>query len=172
MALFFLVAFTACQGKGGQTKEVVAASEFEASASTEDGIQRMHTYNYSDTVSTDGHKYSYTIIREADENLPLVVDDEGTRYADNRYTLTIQRDGQSCFERSFTKGSFESYLSAEFLEKGLLDGMMYDSSLPGLNFAVSVTLPQSDMVEPLLLHVSTNGGLAIERDTRSENDFE
>ena len=48
---------------------------------------------------------------------------------------------------------------------------MLDSSLPGLCFAVSVTLPQSDMVEPLLLHVDANGGIVIERDTRSENDF-
>ena len=174
MSLGFLLVITlaACTGKTTQTSEQNAQGEFETENAAADGIQRMYVYDYSDTLSVDGHAYVCTIHREADESLPLVTDEEGNRYADNRYTLTIKRDGQPCFDRQFTKGTFASYLSSEFQEKGILDGMMCDRSMSGLCFAVSVTLPQSDMVEPLLLRVDPAGGISISRDTRSENDFE
>lgn len=172
LAFLLVTSLAGCRGKSQQPAEQSSLGEFETESVAADGIQRMHTYDYTDTLRIEGHTYACNIHREADVNLALVTDDEGNRYADNRYTLTIRRDGQPCFERQFTKGNFASYLSGEFQEKGILDGMMYDRSLPGLNFAVSVTLPQSDMVEPLLLRVDLNGGIAIERDTRSENDFE
>lgn len=174
LTLAFLLAtsLAGCQGKPSQTAQTSSLGEFETENAVADGIQRMHTYDYTDTLRLDGHTYVCTIHREADESLDHVTDEEGTQYADNRYTLSIRRDGQPCFERQFTKGSFASHLSAEFQQKGILDGMMCDHSLPGLSFAVSVTLPQSDMVEPLLLRVDTAGGIVIERDTRSENDFE
>ena len=161
-----------CKGRTEQTHEQSSSEEFIASTEQADGIQRMRPYDYSDTLRVGSHVYSYNIHRESDDALPLVVDDESTRYADNRYQLTIQRDGQSFFERSFSKGSFSSYLSKEFQEKGILDGMMCDRSVAGICFAISVTLPQSDMVEPLLLHIDTSGGISIERDIRSENDFD
>ena len=99
-------------------------------------------------------------------------DDEGILYADNVYALSILRDNAPFFSHRFTKAAFASHLSADFRQKGLLDGMMCDKSLPGINFAVSVSLPQSDMIEPLLLHIDRSGGIAIERDTRADNDFE
>ena len=163
LTLLLLFALSACVGKSNQIQEQTAPSEFEDENAVADGIQRMHPYDFPDTLHTGAHTYIYTIHREADESLPLVEDEEGTCYADNRYTLAIQCDGQTFFNRSFTKATFASYLSKEFLENGLLDGMV---------FAVSVTLPQSDMVEPLLLHVDNGGGISIERDIRSENDFE
>lgn len=172
LTLLLLFALSACAGKSSQMQEQTAPSEFEDENAAADGIQRMHPYDFPDTLRTGAHTYICTIHREADESLPLVEDEEGTCYADNRYTLAIQCDGQTFFNRSFTKATFASYLSKEFLENGLLDGMMLDKSLPGLVFAVSVTLPQSDMVEPLLLHVDNGGGISIERDIRSENDFE
>lgn len=173
-ALAFLLAtsLAGCSGKPQPAAEQSSQGEFDTESAAADGIQRMHIYDYTDTLRTDGHTYVCNIHREADESLEKVTDEEGNQYSDNRYTLSIQRDGQPCFEREFTKGTFASHLSAEFQQKGILDGMMLDRSLPGLCFAVSVTLPQSDMVEPLLLHVDANGGIAIERDTRSENDFE
>ncbi len=137
-----------------------------------DGVQRMTPYDFSDTLSIGTHRYAYTIHREAVDSLPTVQDEDGTVYADNSYHLTIRRDGQPLLDRHFTKRTFASYLSAEMRQRGILDGMMQDGSLPGLAFAISVSLPQSDMLEPLLLKVDANGGIAIERDLRSENDFE
>lgn len=171
VALCLLATLGACSGKGQQQQVVATPNEYESSADVAEGIQQMQPYNYSDTTEINGHIFHYTINRVADESLPPVVDDEGVTYLDNRYTLTILRDGQPYFERSFTKSSFESYLSTEFQQKGVLDGMIYDNSLPGLCFVASVTLPQSDMISPLLLHIGNDGAISIETDLRSENDF-
>ena len=174
LTLSFLaaLALTACTGRGSATTEAAPQGEFMVPSGASDGIQRMTPYHYEGTYEVGEHRYSYTIHREAVDSLPTVKDDDGTVYADNSYHLTVQRDGQPLLDRHFTKRSFASYLSAEMRQKGILDGMMQDASLPGLAFAVSVSLPQSDMLEPLLLKVDAAGGIVIERDQRSENDFE
>lgn len=152
--------------------ESAPQSEFLSDDAHSDGVQRMAPYDYADTLSIGAHRYAYTIHREAMDSLPTVKDEDGIVYADNIYHLTIRRDGQPLLDRRFTKRSFASYLSAEMRQRGILDGMMQDGSLPGLAFAISVSLPQSDMLEPLLLKVDASGGIAIQRDLRSENDFE
>ncbi len=163
---------SACTERRPATAETAPQGEFMSDDESSDGVQRMTPYDFSDTLSIGTHRYAYTIHREAVDSLPTVQDEDGTVYADNSYHLTIRRDGQPLLDRHFTKRTFASYLSAEMRQRGILDGMMQDGSLPGLAFAISVSLPQSDMLEPLLLKVDANGGIAIERDLRSENDFE
>lgn len=165
-----VLACAACTSKTSQTTGDASNGEYETNEEKADGIQRMHEYNYSDTLVIEGLTYNYSIHREASDSLPMVTDDEGTRYADNIYTLSLFH-GTDIAQFRFTKRTFASYLSPEFREKGILDGMMYDSSLPGLHFAVSVSLPQSDMFEPLLLTLDPNGGMSISRDERSEVDY-
>ena len=173
--LFLLTApaiIAACTQKQASQTESDNTGEYINAAEATDGVQRMHEYNFSDTVVVDGRQYIYKLHREASDSLPTVVDDDGTRSADNIYTLSIMAGGQQFFNRSFTKAAFASRLSNEFRQQGILDGMMFDNSLPGLTFAVSVSMPQSDMVEPLLLKVDRQGGIAIERDERSDADLD
>jgi hypothetical protein len=172
LSLLTALTLTACTGRRQTTTQTSSPSEYMVNDGKLDGVQRMNPYNFADTVTIGSHHYSYTIHREAVDSLPTVKDEDGTVYADNSYHLTVQRDGQPLLDRHFTKRSFASYLSAEMRQKGILDGMMQDASLPGLAFAISVSLPQSDMLEPLLLKVDAAGGIVIERDLRSENDFE
>lgn len=169
--IVMLLALASC---GGKSQQVASTNEMEGSAEEvyADGIQRLREYNYHDTLRTNGHTYIYTIHREYSDSLPTVTDDEGNRHADNIYTLTIASDGRTFFNRRFTKSTFASYLSAEMAQKGILDGMMCDTSLPGLRFAISVSLPQSDMFEPLLMQVDANGGISITRDERGDEAFE
>ncbi len=167
-AIFVLAA---CVNKPTTENAATGVNEYAAEGAKADGIQRMQPYNYADTVRIEGHTYVYAIHREASDSLPMVVDDEGTRYADNVYRLTIQADGHPYFDRRFTKGAFASYLSSDFRAKGILDGMMCDETLPAITFAVSVSLPQSDMMEPLLLRIDRQGGIAIQRDERGEADL-
>ena len=157
---------------GRNTSDATVNANASESVEPADGIQRMTVYDFTDTLRTDGKTYIYTVHREASDSLPLIIDEEGNRYADNIYTLTIRSGGKTVFQRRFTKATFNSYLSKEFQKKGLLDGMMCDKTLPGLRFAVSVSLPQSDMFEPLLMQVDTNGGIVITRDERGEAELE
>jgi len=174
--LFSLLAATlvlaGCKNKTAPETTQTGVNEYANAEEPVDGIQRMQEYNYSDTLRTEGHTYVYTIHREASDSLPQVADEEGTIYADNVYTLSVESDGQSFFNRRFTKQAFASYLSSDFRERGILDGMMCDESQSGLTFAVSVSLPQSDMFEPLLLRIDRQGGIAIERDERSDANLE
>lgn len=172
MVLSLTLGLMACGGKSSQTSAEATQNEFEQSDGNASTIQRMPSYHFSDTLHVDGHLYTYTIDRSASDSLPTVKDDEGITYADNVYSLSILKDQKPFFSRHFTKAAFASYLSADFRQKGLLDGLMCDRSLPGINFAISVSLPQSDMIEPLLLRIDPNGGIAIERDMRADNDFE
>ena len=167
-----LIALSACTGKPAQEASSTTNGEYEVNEGKTDGLQRMREYNFSDSVTIDGRLFVYSIHREASDSLPTVTDDEGTRYADNIYTLKIgQGQGEPTVYR-FTKRNFMSYLSSEFQHKGILDGMMFDNSLSGLCFAVSVSLPQSDMFEPLLLRIDPKGGMSITRDERSEVELE
>ena len=164
LALF--LSLTACGSKS--TAPSPSVSEYETSDDTPDGVQRMHEYHYADTLQAYGKIYRYDIRRTSSDDLPQVRDEEGTVFADNAYVLHIEQGGQAFFSRRFVKSDFDAYLSADFRAKGLLDGMMCDKSLSGITFAVSVSLPQSDMMEPLLLHVNKDGSIAIERDNRAE----
>ncbi len=169
--LMVMALLQACGSKTVSNESSVGANEYDTTTSV-DGIQRMTPYHYSDTIRTNGKAYTYTIHREASDSLPVVIDDEGNKYADNVYSLTIHQGGQTLFHRQFTKKTVASYLSTEFQQNGILDGMMCDKSLPGLRFAISVSLPQSDMFEPLLLQVDTSGGMTISRDERGEAELE
>lgn len=172
LALWLAAALVACGGKTLTTTEQTTPSEFEEVAEGSGEVMRLRTYDFEDTLTYNGQVYSYAIHRESDDQLPYVTDEEGQAFADNRYTLTIRQGDNVCFQRQFTKSSFASYLSRDIQEHGILDGMVYDRELPGLCFAVSVSLPQSDMVEPLLVRVDLSGGIMISPDTRNENDFE
>ncbi len=160
-----------CGGSTPKTETTTGSNEYAVDESASDGIQRMPEYNYSDSINVGGKTFNYTIHRCASDSLPTVTDDEGTIYADNEYTLTLSR-GNDFSQFRFTKHNFASYLSSEFRKKGILDGMMCDKSLPGLRFAVSVSLPQSDMFEPLLLTIDPNGGMTITRDERSDAELD
>ena len=115
-----------------------------------------------------GANYTVNIERVSVDSLPMVKDETGQEFVDNRITLTIQRsDSTVFFKKSFTKGSFSSYLDESFRRRALLSGMIYHKTEGSeLMFAVSVSLPESDdEFIPLELAVNSQGNIAIKRDT-------
>ena len=165
------ILLAAC-GRGSKPAEALVGQGDMEVSDTISGIQRMRTYDYSDSIRQGSHLYVYTIHREACDSLPMVTDESGYIFADNIYQLTILKDGQPFVRRRFTKSSFAHLLSADFRKQGILDGFMCDTSQPGLHFAVSVSYPQSDMYEPFLLTFDEQGGMVLERDTRSDIEAE
>ena len=167
-ALCLVVLMTlSCGRQKPQADELVGQGDMEV-ADLQEGIQRMRTYDYSDSLRVGSHFYKYHIHREACDSLPMVKDEAGYVFADNIYRLTILKDGQPFVNRRFTKAAFAHLLSADFLRQGILDGFMCDTSQPGLRFAVSVSYPQSDMYQPFLLLIDERGGMSIVQDTRSD----
>lgn len=162
-----MTATTGCRNATPAPAEEQHQDDYVADTSSPKGVQRMNDYEFTDTVRHAGHTYIYTVERHASDSLPQVTDDDGVVFADNTYRLRIRRDGQPFVDRRFTKAAFENYLPDEMRRRGVLDGMMCDTSRAGLCFAVSVSLPQSDMYQPLVINIDAAGGIAIERDTQS-----
>lgn len=154
------LAFCACNDKSGQ-KEGQSTANTERQASE----HRMKDYDLTDSVTLGSHLYVYTIHRQADDSLKVVVDENGDKFVDNYYDLTIVRDGANFFRRRFTKLSFGSQLDESFRKNGILDGFRYMSAKEGkLTFGVCVSYPESDMSEPFLLTVGPDGSFTLEPD--------
>lgn len=127
---------------------------------------RMKNYDLTDSVTMGNHLFVYSIHREADDSLKVVIDENGDKFVDNFYDLTIKRDGAGFFRRRFTKLSFGSQLDETFRENGILDGFRFISAKEGkLTFGVCVSFPESDMSEPFLLTIGPDASFTLEPDT-------
>ena len=131
-----------------------------------DGVWELPNYAYSDTIMLGSHKVVYTITSEGVDDLPIVVDEDGVKYKDNRWQLVITKDGSQLFNRSFTKADFKSKLSEDFQKYGIMDGLRYNHAEEGkLYFNTCVSFPESDMSCPFLLIIGPDGSYTITPDT-------
>lgn len=127
---------------------------------------RMKEYNLKDSITLGSHLFVYSIHREADDSLKVVVDENGEKFVDNYYDLTIFKDGKEFFRRHFTKLSFASQLDESFRKNGILDGFRFISAKEGkLTFGICVSFPESDMSEPFVLTIGPDGSFTLEPDT-------
>ena len=167
--LCLLIPFlSSCENKTGQ-KEGQYAANTEQQAS----VHRMKVYDLTDSVTLGSHLFVYTIHREADDSLKVVVDENGDKFVDNYYDLTILRDGANFFRRRFTKLSFGSQLDETFRKNGILDGFRFMTAKEGkLSFGVCVSFPESDMSEPFVLTIGPDGSFTLEPDTAPDIEEE
>ncbi|MBR4645252.1 MAG: DUF4738 domain-containing protein [Bacteroidaceae bacterium] len=156
-----LFSFCSCGDKKGQSDEQITSTTEQQA-----GEHRMKNYDFTDSVTLGSHLYVYTIHREADDSLRVVVDENGDKFVDNYYDLTILKDGREFFRHRFTKISFGSQLDDNFRKNGILDGFRFMSAKEGmLTFGACVSFPESDMSEPFVLTIGTDGSFTLEPDT-------
>ena len=126
---------------------------------------RMQDNKGTENVVWGGATYELTVSRNAVDSLPMVSNEIGQKYVDNRIRLTIRRkDGSVFFDKSFTKSSFTSYLPADYRQMGLLTDMRFNKVNGGeLAFVVTIAEPEAteDEFLPLELSVNRNGGIGI-----------
>lgn len=128
-------------------------------------LHRSPTYDYTDSLSVGSRRWRYSIHREACDSLNVVTDEEGNRYVDNFYQLTVTKDGRPFFAQRFTKESFASRLTADFRKYGILDGCRFSRYEDGkLFFSLCVSYPESDMSSPFILAIGPDGSHTIEAD--------
>lgn len=163
--LSFLISFTSC---GPQKIEQEGSDQTDQD---NDGVWELPNYAYSDTIMQGSHKVVYTITSEGVDDLPIVVDEDGVKYKDNRWQLVITKDGSQLFNRSFTKADFKSKLSEDFQKYGIMDGLRYNHAEEGkLYFNTCVSFPESDMSCPFLLIIGPDGSYRLEPDTTFDED--
>ena len=127
---------------------------------------RMAEVFQTDIVKWQGQPYQVEISRVADDSLPMLKDDNGQEYVDNKIDLNIKRqDGSSFFRQTFTKGSFVAYLEEPFRKSGQLTNIRFDEvDNSAMEFMVVIGLPDAadDLFVPLELIVDRQGSIKIE----------
>lgn len=129
---------------------------------------KMQEYRQENTAQWLEGNYHILLVRTPVDSLPMVQDEIGQKYVDNRIELTITRaDGSVFLKRTFTKSTFASYLDDDYRRTGILEAMIFEEVDDGrLEFAVSVAHPQADdEFIPLEMKIDSAGGLTIKRDS-------
>ena len=173
------VAFSACSEK--KPANNIVAKKTVAKAPS--GPVRMQDSRFAEEVQWNGKGCNVSIVRRVDTSLPVITDDAGGKYYDNVIEITIgsgsgtgEADGTNVlFHKVFSKQDFASMISAEYLKKSALLGIVFDR-IDGDNmvFAASVGQPDvlSDDYVPMLVTVSRSGNMTISKDTRLDSDVE
>lgn len=103
-------------------------------------VIRLGDYSTSGDVENSGHKYHYTIERQALDTLSVITDDEGFHAYDNRLTLTVQRDGASLYNGTLLRSQFRPYMDADDYRQYVLMNIVFDRFVGAgdLRFIVSL----------------------------------
>lgn len=135
---------------------------------------RMQPYTDQRDVQWLGKTYQVVLNRKANDSMHMVKDENGQKFVDNTITLTVKRsDGSTAISKTFTKAVFERYIDETFRKSGILEGLVFDK-VDGqkLNFAASISLPQTDEYIPLEVTVDNFGNVNIVRDNTMDTQGE
>lgn len=132
------------------------------------GVQRMQVSRVNQEIVSQGKKYHLSIDRSPSDSLSCVKSDLGI-FADNHIILKITREnGSVLFSRTFTKQSFSSFLSDNYLSHFILEGMVFDdektSDSKNIVLAASVSVPMSDLYIPFSITITPDGKMTIIKD--------
>jgi len=163
---FIAFAFAAC-GNHKSDSEIIEVKDSVKKAPV---TQKIQEYKSTSSITWRGGTYTYSIHRMVDQGLPVVTDNNGTKFFDNKIDLTITHDGTQFFSQTFTKSTFSPYIDEAFKKKGILEGLVFDKVGNGcLQFAASVCFPQTDEYIPLVVKLSADGSISIARDAQMDS---
>lgn len=158
--------------KDEQRSEDTVAFQIEKNSETA-GIQKMQVSNNNISVNWRGKSYKISISRVPNSSLPKVKATSGDIFWDNEINLTITgTNGEKFFNKQFTKQSFSSIITPDFLSKSILEGLVFDKTTDnGLLFAASVSYPQTDLYIPVSITISRDGKIAIKKEELIEEAY-
>ena len=137
------------------------------------GPERMQVSDTKVAITYKGKEYHSSVVRRPDENLPIVKNDQGEKFIDNRITLRITCAGKQIVDKVFTKESFASLVDAKFMKYAILEGLVYDKVTPqGFVYAASICYPQSDLYVPLRLTVTVDGKISMAKEELMQELYE
>lgn len=159
---------SSCGKKEQSTDIIVEAQPEEAPSATP---TKMHEFRSATSVGWLGKTYRVIVERKVDTTLPVITDDTGTKYYDNRITMSVLRsDSTTFFTREFVKTDFSEWIEQPgYIEKSALLGFVLEKADgDNLQFAASVGDPDvlSDEYVPLIITLSRMGKLTITKDSR------
>lgn len=157
---------TSC-GKKKQHEDIIVQ---DVEAPKPQGPISMQDYRDVKDIIWLGKQYQVEVVRTASDSLPMVKDDYGQQFVDNRISLRIIRSDGSIFcHKTFIKAAFDNCLDNDYRKTGILEGFVFDK-VDGNNllFAASVCHPQTDEYIPIVVTLSNFGDISISRDNTIE----
>ena len=133
---------------------------------------KMQEYSDERTIDWLDKKYHVAIHRTPCDSLPMVKDESGQQYVDNRFRMVVSRqDGSIFFQKTFTKQMLAACLDNDYKKTGVFEGLVFDR-VEGdyLVLGASVGHPQTDEYIPLVVRLSRMGQLDIKRDTQLDTN--
>ena len=132
------------------------------------GIQRMQVMHIKQVIACNGKKYNLVIDRLPADELPAVKSEMGI-FADNRISVKITHEnGTHLFSKNFTKNDIAAYLTTNYLNHSVLEGLVFDdvktSENKEITLAASISYPMTDLYIPFTLIVSKDGKLSLKKD--------
>ena len=165
---FFIV--TACGGNKKAEEKSLLIMQDSVDAC---GLQRMQVSKADVDIKFKGKDYHSFISRTPDEDLPLVKDDRGNQFVDNKIQLRLTRGNEQIFNMTFTKRNFASIVGEDFLAKSILEGMVYNKTTPqGIVYAASVCYPQTDLYVPISITITADGKMTMAREELLEEIYD
>lgn len=166
-----MLATTACMEKK-QSQEIIVTKYVPQKPKAP---IRMNTDLRSTDVTWQGRQYLVRVERVPGDSLPMVTDDTGQKYVDNRISLSILRSDSTVFmHKTFTKSSFLSHIDADFRQRGVLENIVFHEVEGNeLSFMVIVTHPDADdEFVPLKLSIDAQGGMNVEQKSLLDDERE
>ena len=162
-----VVLFMVSCGKKQESKNIIVQKPQAVQAAKKK--EKMDPVSYEKTIDWVGSSYTVSIYRFPDEELPMVEDEYGNKYYDNRVTVNVTRkDGSEFFNRTFTKSDFSSCVDESFRRNGALLGLVFvEAKGDDLRFGGSVGSPDplSDEYIPIVMWLNRMGTIRMQRDT-------
>lgn len=154
-----------CGQKEQQPKYIIVKDEPQIEKRVD--IISSEGYTTNDVIEWHGNSYSYHIEKYADKNLPVVKNEDGQKFYDNKIELEIKCDnGSTFFSRTFQKSSFEQYMPKSFVTKGIMEGLVFDKTDENgrMRFVASVAYPQTDEYILFSVLLGKDKSITIARD--------
>lgn len=127
-AMTFLLIASATSCGGNKTHDKADGADSTQTALNADAPYAEPGQQSSYTAKLGGKNYKISINRAADKTLPLVTDELGKKFYDNRVDVVITCDNAAFFSKSYTKEAFSAFLTTGGESEGtVLLGMAFDS---------------------------------------------
>lgn len=168
LACVSVIFLSACSSQNKKEKDDVQALMQDSVKAA--GPQRMQVSDIKATFNYQGKEYQSIVLRQPDESLPIVKNEQGEKFVDNRITLRLTCGGKKIVDKVFTKENFTSLIDAKFMQYAILEGLVYDQTTSqGIIYAASLCYPQSDLYVPIRLTITPDGKISMAKEELMED---
>lgn len=162
---------SSCKEKKKTTDIITKKNVVKAAPS---GPKRMSGYERTETVDWNGGTYKIIVKRSSTDG--IFTDDNGKKYYDNTFSLTILRpDGTEFVHREFTKQSYSGIVDDSYLSKSTALGLALLEVEDGkLVLLGSVGCPDelSDDFIPISITISGDGTVSMKQSDNNGDSME